>query len=403
MAIPNTYALRLPLTTISLVLVAGLLIYILGSWQADQLAKNEGQRLGNALAAQLAQSIRQPIIHNDLVSLQVSVDQLVAKAEVAGATVYNPQEKLIAQSGIRSERPQEEITRYREALIIENKTAAFAGVDINTAELSARYHTPLNWILAVWLIFGAGLSAHSLITGRRLSLQLKNLCNRLPSDAEAENSGDELTQLSDRLTPLLTQSLSAEKDSEPTRQIATVALHCKNLDRLEAQLSKENLQRLLRQLDDDLAQIVTLYHGERSPGREQTLFIEFTGDRESGDHPLRALCSVHLLLKLAERHAQSLGVGLALSAAVRLSNSGQQGSLMGDFDREKRESEVIRLARLAERNEILLDSATSLHHTLQDVIAAEEVSESSDLYRLESFSSSHQSLLEKQFRYLISQ
>lgn len=399
----QTFAIRLPLITALLCLTAGLSIYTTGSSQTAKLAERESQRLGQALAAQLAETIRQPLLHNDLVSLQVSVEQLVKRAEVAGASVYNAKQKQLARSTSKHAHRSSDLVTYREPLTVEGTVTAYAGVDIDSAHLLATYRTALYWALSIWAGFTVLLTALAALMGRNLSTRLAAMIARLPGNGthnETTHATNELSQLEQQLEPLLTQNNRADTSAKPTHQIATLALHCKNLERLEAQLSKENLQRLLNQLDIDLEQVTTLYNGQRLPGHHQTLFIEFSGPMNTGDHALQALFSAHLLMKLAALHAHSLGVGLKLSAAVSLRDSEANTSLLGDFEREKRESEAARLARLGTSEEILLDHQTQLHASLVDTINAEEMSENSEIYRVESFAAKHASLLEKQLHYL---
>lgn len=409
MVIPPQLAFRAPLLVLGLCLLAGLLILLLGNWQTRQLANQESDRLGQALAAQLAETTRQPLLHNDLVSLQVNVERLVEHAAVAGAAVYNAQQKPLAQSDNASANLPSDLSSYREPVVVEGRTIAHAGVDIDSAVLLSRYRTPIHWVLAIWLVFSAALVTLVTLTARNHAQRLQRLFLRLPSDDSHQEPSqepsqapdqDELTQLEQRLEPLLTQQIADTVEQPNQKQVATVALHCKNLERLEAQLSRENLQRLLNQLDDDLEQICTLYQGQRQPGRDHTLFLEFDGEHDNGDHPLRALFAAYLLLELAASHAQSLGVGLELSAAARLSQTQSNATLLNDFEREKRETEVLRLARLGERGELLLDSSTRLHPLMESTVTTELVSESSDIHRVEGFAPKQTALLEKQLNYL---
>ena len=405
MVATNTFAFRLPTISMTLCLISGLLIFVLGNWQTRQLAETESDRLGQTLAAQAVEGVRQYTLHNDRVSMQVYVDHLVKRDAIASATIYNEQQRQLARSGTNASSPNMELKNYREPLLIEGKTTAYAAVDINISALLARYRKPLHWILTIWAIFTAVVIIASYLAGRLLSKRLSNLAQRLPGEELLSHCRNELELLELRLQPLLTHNSDAKPapnpEPESKLQIATMALHCKNLVRLEQQLSKDKFQRLLNKLDDDLDQIAALYDGQRRPGRDQTLFIEFNGDTESGDHPMRALFCAHVLLELAECYARSQGVAMELSAAVKLSSEESSNALLNDFEREKRETEVARLAQQGKRGETLLDSATSLHHTLTDILTTQEVSESSDLHKVASFTSAHQTLLEKQLRYLV--
>ncbi|MDM3871345.1 hypothetical protein QSV34_08255 [Porticoccus sp. W117] len=398
MATTHSFAVRLPLFTLVLCLLAGLLILLLGQWQTRLLAEAESDRLGKALAAQSAEIIRPYILHNDLVSLQVHVDHLVRQTEASTATIFNGQQRQLAHSGDTTT-----LKTYRQAVVIEGRTAATASVGLSIDTLLERYRKPLDWVLAVWAGFSLLLVAGALLTGRRLSKQLAAVTERLPGDPGAEQKGNELELLEQRLEPLLTASNEQqEPEEESALQMATMALHCKNLKKLEVQLSKEKFQNLLNKLDDDLDHLATLYEGQRRAGRDQTLFIEFGGDTETGDHPARALFCAQILLQLAEHYARAQGVAMELSAAVKLSPATAGAALLNDFEREKRELEVARLAQQSHAKQILVDSATSLHHSLSDAINSDELSESADLHQITGFTKEYQGLLDKQLRYLIS-
>ncbi len=402
----QTFAFRLPLITALLCAIAGALIFGIGSWQTKLLADQESRRIGQALAAQLAETVRQPLLHNDLVSLQVSVEQLVERAEVAGASVYNARQKPLAQSKSGRIYGAHELVTWREPLTVEGTVTAYAGVDIDIGHLHAVYRKPFNWILSLWAAFALLMTVISAWTGRKLSERLSGLTARLPGDPtldEAQQPADELDKLEQQLQPLLTQSAKSDDTAEPTRQVATLALHCKNLESLEKQLSKENLQRLLNQLDADLKQVTTLYDGKRLPGHNQTLFVEFSGGTENGNHPLQALFSAHLLMELSKNHAHALGASPKLSAAISLRNGEDHSSLMGDFEREKRKSATASLASMGDSGETLLDSQVQLHQSFAGVIDTEQLSEDGDIHRVASFSTRHSTLLAKQLHYLTRQ
>ncbi|UTW46548.1 hypothetical protein KFE80_06650 [bacterium SCSIO 12696] len=402
MATKHSFAVRLPLVTLVLCLLAGLLIVSLGQWQTRLLAEAESDRLGKALAAQSAEIIRPYILHNDLVSLQVHVDHLVRQTEASAATILNGQQRQLAHSGTSSDRAT--LKTYRQAVMIEGRTAATASVGLSIDTLLERYRKPLDWVLAVWAGFSLLLVTGALLTGRRLSKQLAAVTERLPGDPGAEQKGNELELLEQRLEPLLTASNEQqEPEEESALQMATMALHCKNLKKLEVQLSKDKFQNLLNKLDDDLDHLATLYEGQRRAGRDQTLFIEFGGDTETGDHPARALFCAQILLQLAEHYARAQGVAMELSAAVKLSPATAGTALLNDFEREKRELEVARLAQQSHAKQILVDSATSLHHSLSDAINSDELSESADLHQIIGFTKEYQGLLDKQLRYLVEQ
>ncbi|MGS2723671.1 hypothetical protein ACVBEJ_07975 [Porticoccus sp. GXU_MW_L64] len=405
MATKRSFAVRLPLFTLALCLLAGLLVVSLGQWQTRLLAEAESDRLGNALAAQSAEIIRPYILHNDLVSLQVHVDHLVRQTEASTASVFNGQQRQLAHSGGSVANIESAVLKtYRQAVVIEGRTAATASVSLSIDTLLTRYRTPLDWVMVIWAGFSLLLVTAALLTGRRLSKRLAAVTERLPGDFDGEQKSDELELLEQRLQPLLTASNEQKQpEEENALQMATMALHCKNLKKLEGQLSKDKFQSLLNKLDDDLDHLATLYEGQRRAGRDQTLFIEFGGDTETGDHPARALFCARILLQLAEHYARAQGVAMELSAAVKLSPATAGTALLNDFEREKRELEVARLAQQSHARQILVDSATSLHHSLNDAITSDELSESADLHQVTGFSKDQQELLDKQLRYLVEQ
>jgi hypothetical protein len=397
---------RLPSVTLCLSLAVGALILSLASWHSDQLANEESERLGQALSAQLVEAIRQPILNDDLVSLQASVEYSAKNPDVYRASILDSSNEILAERDIGKGLERLELSHHRAPVTIEGNIAAYAEVDINVSAIKQRNSKPLWWISTIWLLFTILATTLAFLQGRNLSDRISALSNRLPDDEELiTNGGDELAYLEHQLDPLLSQSREPETSSNQSNsnsntETAVVSLHCKTLERLQAQLTQENMRRIYAQLNRNLEKVSTLYNGERLNSCNQTLFIEFRGESANDDHPLRALFCATIMLQLVHCQADLLGVSIELSASVTLSRIPEATPLELEFALEQRKSKGMQLAQLGSEGELLTDQETYQHSSVLEKVHAKELIGKPDIFAINNFSKVYRSLLEKQFRYL---
>jgi len=394
------FSKRLPLFTAVLCLLTGSAIFLLAQWQLNQLADEESERIGQTLSIQLAENIRQPVLLKDLVSLQVNVEHLENNPDVTRVTVSDKNNKILAEHFDNTTPENVTLSRHRIPVVVEGAIVAYVDVDINTTNIQQRHSKPLNLVMMIWLLFTVIITIFSFWQGKNLSSRLISVSNRLPNEDHLPRNTDELSMVEQQLEPLLSQTNSSDQiDSPRNQEVAMVALHCKNLERLQAQLTLENIQRLFDQLDQSLDKVTSLYSGTRLSSRDQTLFVEFTGDSED-DHPLRALFCATIILQLMTRQSDSLGIAIEVSAAVTLSAIETSSPLVSEFALEQRQTKSLQLAQISTIGEILADQRTCQHNTVESNINCNEFAGKTDIYAVSGFSKIYSSLLEKQFRFL---
>ena len=93
------FALKLGLAISAIAVLGAMVLAYLGMIQYQQLLERQGDAFGEAIVAQLAGSLVEPVFTDDQLAIQLQLNQLAKKSAVYGVAVYLPSGELIAQSG----------------------------------------------------------------------------------------------------------------------------------------------------------------------------------------------------------------------------------------------------------------------------------------------------------------
>jgi uncharacterized membrane protein affecting hemolysin expression len=392
----KSLARRLPTLTLMFSLAIGLLITLVLSLQLNLHAREQLNHLGITLSAQLAKVIRDPIIHQDTLSLQVEVDEMLRVAGVKRASAYDASHGLLVQA--QPARLQEsELSLHTSPITIGNTIAGYVTIGLDRHHFSTSFKELIRTFIIFWLVLTSILVLLSIQWGRKISTRLNRLSQQLPGDESIKL--DELSLLEQRIAPLL-----ATRQSPTEGQLAChsslLGIICQNLPRLESLLNQEHFESLMIRLDHLVDDATELYGGTRLSGSRHSIYIEFSNLDEDGDHRLRAIYCATALFQLTHKFLATQGITVELAGAI--SSSQQQPStskLLNERNHEKRVELLMTLLDKAVTGEILLDKDTGSHSSLAEIDFS-PLAEDSPLYRVNGLNDSAEKLVSQQLALL---
>ena len=381
----------MPLAALIFSVLTGLALGLTHSQQMNALAAQQENHLGNILAGQLAKVIREPLIHRDSLSLQVELDDMLDITGVSQTAVYDIENQLIARSGDNARRSMD-ISRYRSPVSVDDNTIGFVSVILQPDYYAAQTTTATRILLLLWILLAAILIFVAFRFGKGLSRRLTILLEQLP-DSETDK-GDELAQLEYRIEPLLRKPGST---LHPLfgQSVATLAIACRNLPRLEALLNQEHFKPLMVKLDQLVEGAERLYGATRLPGSDYHVYLEFA--EGNNDQLSRAIHCAAALLRLSSQLLDKQGVTVELTAAV--SQGRQQASpsiLLSERELGKRLVEMQSLLNKGAADEILLAEHTDLQLAELDDIDLSPLAEGSAVYRINHLGEHSEARLKRQ-------
>lgn len=396
--IKPSFTRLLPLAALIFSVLAGLALGLTFNQQMGTLSSQQENHLGSVLAGQLAKVIREPLIHRDSLSLQVELDDMLAITGVAQAAVYDIENQLIARAGGAHGRSAK-INHYRTPVNIDDSTIGFVSVTLEQDYYAAQAAVATRILLLLWALLAAILIFASFRFGSNLSNRLTELLRQLPGSESSK--GDELTQLAQRIEPLLREP---ETPFTPAtvRSVTTLAIACRNLPRLEALLNQEHFKTLMVKLDQLVERAGRLYGATRLPGDDYHIYLEFV-DGEN-DQLSRAIHCASALLRLSSRLLDKQGITIELTAAVSTGlQQPSQSILLGERELGKRLIAIQGLLDKAATGEILLtDQADFQQQDLHDVDLS-PLAEGSTVYRINHLGEDGEDLLIRQLALLSNQ
>ena len=121
----KSLAKTLPILTLVFSLTIGSLIALILGLQVSSIATEQKNYLGKTLSSQLAKVVRDPIIRQDMLSLQVEVDEMLSIEGIQHAAVYDATNRPLAkaQKAQYTVNPQ---NSHTSPITIENAVAGFS-------------------------------------------------------------------------------------------------------------------------------------------------------------------------------------------------------------------------------------------------------------------------------------
>jgi len=396
--IKKSLAKKLPLLTLIFSLAAGSLLAITLGFQLNTISTEQQNHFGQALSTQLAKSVHDPMIQQDTLSMQVEVDETANTEGIKHAAVYDATNYLIVESQ-RSSNITKDKDVYRSSITIENAIAGYASVHLDQQFFAAPLKTLRLTFIFLWCVITAALVFVSIKVGKNLSNRLSQITQRLPGDTP--DGMDELSSLEFRVEPLLaTRDCKKKVVNTANKNYALLAMVCKNLPRLESLVNREHFESVMTQLDFLVNDAAALYGGTRLNADRFSIYLEFTGEVENSDHPLRALYCATAIQSLSKQLLDKQGVQLELASAIshdELELSSSQ--LLNERILQEQVKILQNLLEKAVNGEILLNKKTSEHTALEDINIS-PLADDSPLFRVDKLHESGEQLVNQQLALL---
>jgi uncharacterized membrane protein affecting hemolysin expression len=396
----KSLAKTLPAFTLMFSLIIGGLIALILGLQLNSITTQQQNHLGKTLSSQLAKVVRDPIIHQDMLSLQVEVDEMLGVEGIQYASVYDATNHPLAKAQ-KAHYIANSQNSHTSPITIENSVAGYVNVQLDQQFFSAPFEDLQLTFGLVWISLTATLLFFSIRLGRNLSGRLNHLIQQLPSD-NAEKM-DELSTLEYRIKPLLaSKQHHPEPYNEQEKQhCALLAITCKNLTLLESRVNPEHFESVMALFDSLTNDAADLYGAVRLSAGQASIYLKFTGDSKHTDHPLRALYCATAIHLLSKHLMEAQGIKLELASAIL---HGEQqlsvSQLLNDRNHKERLMALQSMLEQAADGQILLDKNTSDHTSLQGITLS-PLTEECSLFRVDKLHETGDKLVTQQLALLL--
>jgi hypothetical protein len=388
---------RISLALLVYAVVSGLALAIVLSTKLGALATDQQGALGHALGVQLAESLKQPVIDGNVISIQVILDNLLNDTEsVVRATVYSSSNRILAQSQ-RSVPANNRLSAYTSPISVDNTMMGQVRVELNKQWMLSLYRTPIWIALGAWLVMTAVFAFWLISTAVAYSRRIQHINGSFPSDNN-DHHQSELDTLEQTLEPFIQKTSGDNFDRE--YRYSMLAISIPNLPKWRAQLNADAFSQMLEKIDHLIDSHLRLFKGVRLQSRSGAMLLQF--DDEGDEHPItRAIHCANALLKLCEQVATAEH----LPFEVRITAAYREPSVYGspwrnDLEREECINRLIDMLPLAGSWELIIDKSSLSEDQLQGC-TIEEFSAAS-VWQFRSYSDEHQQIFAKQVAFLSS-
>jgi membrane protein len=337
---------RLTLSYKIALLFCGVLLLIMSTfWISVEREKRlnlqlQADEVGNTLATQTADAIRELILANDLLGLNVVVGQLVETASIGQITVFDVDQEILTRAG---NAPANTFysTIYQADISLQDAVAGSVQLELDLSQLvtnlnGSRYYFWSILLFGLLLTISLSLALASYITGpiNQLITALEN-----PDEAAlAEPTGsDEISRLQ-KACKLLLDKYQENRDYQlnlggmlkpattheltRSRKIMASLLVVKvvNVHTAIELLHPNTFSRLLNEYHQYLRQAAKIYGGSLHRYTGESITVSFDSHRCGEDHSLNSICCGQLFLalmkKIYQRHKNEKGQALQFRLAI---------------------------------------------------------------------------------------
>ena len=336
------------------VMVTGALMGLANLFQLEALTKQEQDSLGQALLAQLAETVRDPLLENDIISLQVIIDQLVNQTpQVERVSVYDSRNRLLAQSQSHFG-SENKLNAYTAPVTVDNTITGQVRLELNVDRSRAPYLQLTASMFTLWLlssvVFGVWLTKNA----TALSARIARISRQLATDSEGADDSDELTRLENQLIPLLSEENETSWASKSCHCL--LGIYVANMPRLRAQLNTEHFNQILDNIDTDLNRIMQIYRGERLLTLDGYAYIRFAGHEDSDNELLHAVSLGAALIETCREGALTDGLALEMKIAIAVQSDSKPGHWREGIALQKTVDRLQQLFPLVGPWEMVIDS-----------------------------------------------
>ncbi|MEX2488399.1 MAG: hypothetical protein WD356_02615 [Pseudomonadales bacterium] len=261
-----------------IILSALLFTWLLTNHAHDQL-KDQGYLMGQAIADQLAISLADHLVNDDLLSLHVVLSELTVRGNFDFASVYSSDNRLLAQTGQRRENRDQVI--FTRDITFQNVTVGYVQIGFEQANL---YSSPAR-LLVISVVLYIGVAGLFLL-----------LIARWPSKIRAWLVGDVATSV---------DAVSGQESFPADAEINTQASEIKTVCVLVLRIRPARLAGNYR---DSFARALSLYGGVITNTEANDISAVFS----ARDQAFHAICGGLLVKSMVRR----IGPPLKLNGGI---------------------------------------------------------------------------------------
>jgi uncharacterized membrane protein affecting hemolysin expression len=257
-----------------LVLLPVLLSALASIWLTTQHMQTsldrQGQHFGNSVADQLSQSLKDYLVNEDILSLNVVLNQLVAQGNFDFASIYSADNRLLAQAG---RAPSTDSARmFTRDITWQSASIGYLQIGLGSQAIDEPALNTLILILCLHLLIGAATGLTVWFYSDLIYLWIA-----LPA-GRSQPPSDSLSDDTDHIVAEARPQFAGVSGAET--QVVMVA------KLLPARLLPEHIQRI--------AKALSLYGGELAPLEGDNMVINFSRN----DAIYQAICSGLLLIEM---------------------------------------------------------------------------------------------------------
>lgn len=398
-AFPRTFNARLTIALLLYALVTLVFLMLSLSTLLNRLASDQQDNLGEALSGQLAETLKQPVIDDNVISLQVILDNLIANTPlVSRATVYSPSNKILAQ-GQQPRIERGALQAYTRTINVDNTMLAQVRVELNSELILSRYRLPMWVSVAGWLFTTAIFAYWATVNAHGYTRRIRHLSEHFSTSRDAPPAGSELDNLEAVLEPFLGGNESDEEDFGAALSYSMLAISIPNLPKWRAQLNAEHFSTMLKKIDDLIDSHLTVFRGKRLQSRNTAMLLQF---ESGGDgHPvMSAIDCANALLHLSDSLISREGLPFEVRVTAAFRKSPVNGSpWRNDLEREECIDRLLDTLPLAGSWELVIDKTDLTEEDLSGC-RVEDLSAAS-VWQFSGYTQERQSAFDKQVNFLV--
>lgn len=328
----------------SLIVLTMVSFWLLTGAEFHNTLKQQADTLGKTHASQTANSVRESVLANDLLSLKIVLDQITRKKSILEVSVFDIDGQVLATSqsktGIGSHTQMDFEAKYPAQISLEDSIAGSIILQLDTSALKAGYdRAQLYFWLILCLGLGGGISIAFLLASYITNpvLDMINAIldpegHTLPLNADRI---DEIGILQSCCADLLNnikedreqqESLSGIQNQEnasslhkPLKIMASVlVVKVVNINTAIELLHPSTLSRLLNEYLFYLNQAAKLYGGKVQRFAGESVMVAFDSRQTDEEYTFNAVSCAQLFLKLMAKVAEQHRIEASQALEFRL-------------------------------------------------------------------------------------
>lgn len=325
----RSLTIQLPLVATGGALLVGLCVLWLAMTSSTYLNREQERAYGEALARQIAISVRDPLQSSDLLAARAALQRFIDAALAAGITVSDVEGTVMGSAGDLNAL---DTRRYRARILIGDDVAGAVSVAVDQRASRGSRGRFLFSLLALVAALGVAVYLGTRVLAQRLSLRLLALDSQLalPAEAREEPARNELRRLEESVALLPLDMLRGHAPlpaaATDYRQSALLFIHLASLVGYVDTLSERSLHRYTRRLQQIVQAAAQCYRGEVSVSRPFGLLVRFQRQPNAGSEALRAACCARLLTRVTRGLGERTSLSLNIAAALGFCEEGPDGA-----------------------------------------------------------------------------